>query len=638
MATNSVSNMINSKLRMSGLSSGLDTESIIKSILASDKAKIDKAKQQKQIQLWKQESYRDTTNMLRTFKDENFDVLKPSTNFKSTSAFSSFNTSYTTGTADSVSVTGTSDAVTGDHTINVLQLASQASISTSSITKEISGSISLSTFPLDLTGKTLSLTLDGTTKSLTLGNYNNLTDLQSGLQSAINTNFGAGRIILSLSGAGLDKLSFTAGTGSSLSLTAADDVFTSLGFSATDSKSNRISLTSSLSSISSFFKTGLTIADTGADVSFTVNGKIVSLGKNYTQASIGDVISAVNKSDAGVFLKYSTLTDSFSLTNKEYGAVNDLTVADNSDKLLESLGIVGGGATKHTATDSVMNIDGVNGVTRNNNTFTIEGIVYSLKKTGTVDFTLEKNVTDLVEKIKNFVTKYNDMLDKVSTKSAEKYDRTYLPLTDDEKTAMSEDDIKNWETKAKTGLLYNDSMLNSVSTAMRRAMLEPISGLGLTLRDIGIVSNSYQDKGKLTIDETKLNSALSNNYQDVVKLFTNESSTTYATALTDTTAKATRFSESGLSQRIYDVLQDNIRTTSGKGELLKKAGMPGDTTDFLNFISSDIINKDKNINTLTDRMNTKSDNLYKKYAALETAMSKMNAQSSWLQQQSGSNG
>ncbi len=638
MATSNISSILNSKLRMTGLTTGLDVDGIIKSILAADTAKVEKAKQNKELQLWKQDSYREVTNLLRTFKSDNFDVLKPTSNFTSASSLAVFNTSYSTGSADMVSVTGTADTVTANHSIEVTQLATQATINTGTITKAVAASNSLTAFPMDLTGKNISVTLDGTVKTISLANYNNLSDLSTGIQNSLDSAFGTGRVTLSLTGGSSDKLAFNTSTGSSLSIAASDEVFTSLGFASTDSKTNRISLSSSLASLANGFKTGLTIADPTANVSFTINNTVIDLGKDYNTATMSDLILAVNKSTAGVTMKYSDLTDTISLTNKNFGASNDLTLTDNSNNLLQSLGLIGGGSVKTDSKDSIINIDGVNGVKRSTNSFAIDGINYSLKKVGSVDFNIDKDTTELITRIKDFVTKFNDVIDKVTKLYSEKYDRTYLPLTDDEKSAMSETDITKWETKAKTGLLSNDTLLNSITLSLRRAVSEKVTSSGLTLSSIGIKSTSYRDNGKLTIDETKLKTALDNNYSDVVKLFTNESSVSYSNAYSSSTQKTARFAESGIGQRIADVLQDNIRTTNGKGALLIKAGLPGDTTEYINLITNNITTKTTEINNLIDKVNTKSDNLYKKYAALETAMNRMNSQSAWLTQQTSSGG
>ena len=631
MAINSVSSMLNNKLRMTGMVSGLDTDALVKSMIAADKAKLDKAGQRRQLSEWRRDAYRDITSLLKTFKDDNFDVLKPLANMRSESTLAAFTTSYTKLTAENVSVISGPDATIGEHTINVTQLATQAQITSGSLTKDLVASAT----PLftDQRSKTISITVDGTTKSLNLADYTLMTAAQimQNIQDSADLAFGKDKVVMSL-GAG-NMLKFDTTPGSTISIAAETDAFSGLGFAATDLKSNRISTSTSLNIIANYFKTPLIIVDVNANITFSINGKTIDVGKSYAQATIADIIAAVNNSDAGVEMKYSSLTDKISLKNKAYGASNDLTLMLTSD-LLKSLGIVEGTSVKTAAIDAAFDLDGVTGMKRDSNTFKIEGNTYTLKNTGEVKLSITKNTGEMVSRIKNFVTKYNELIDKLNGKYSDKYNKGYQPLTDDDKAAMDSATITKWESTAKVGLLNRDSILSSITSAMRSALSEKVAGLNISLSEIGISGSSYQDKGKLTIDETKLTTALNNRYAEVVSLFTKESPTDYASALTDSVKRTTRYSENGLSQRLYDILQNNIRTTNGKGTLLVKAGAAGDITEYVNLIDNEMDAQDKIISNLATKINEKSDKLYARFAVLETAMNKMNSQSSWLTQQS----
>ncbi|MFZ5988615.1 MAG: flagellar filament capping protein FliD, partial [Bacillota bacterium] len=286
-------------------------------------------------------------------------------------------------------------------------------------------------------------------------------------------------------------------------------------------------------------------------------------------------------------------------------------------------------------------LDGVSGMKRSSNEFTIDGVTYSLKSVSaeTVTIDVKGDVDAVVNNIKGFVAKYNELLDKINTRISEKRDRNYLPLTDEQKEAMKEDDIKNWESKAKAGLLNGDSILSGIVSNMRKALYDKVEGVSISLYDIGITTGLYQDKGKLIIDETKLRDALSNNYDAVVQLFTKESQYTYSESLEDSTKRTTRYNESGLAQRLFDITQDNIRTTRNsngqKGALLEKAGITGDMTEFNSLIVDEIEAKDSLINKLLDRMYEKEEWYYQKFTAMERMLSEMNNQSAWLSQQTG---
>ncbi len=74
---NNISNILNSKFRMTGMASGLDTDTMIKQLMKVEQYKVDKVKQDKQLLEWKRDDYRSMTTLLTGFKSDFFDVLKP---------------------------------------------------------------------------------------------------------------------------------------------------------------------------------------------------------------------------------------------------------------------------------------------------------------------------------------------------------------------------------------------------------------------------------------------------------------------------------------------------------------------------------------------------------------------------------
>ena len=71
------------------------------------------------------------------------------------------------------------------------------------------------------------------------------------------------------------------------------------------------------------------------------------------------------------------------------------------------------------------------------------------------------------ENVKNFITKYNELIDKIQTKTSEERYRNYTPLTDAQREQLSDKQQEQWEEKAKSGLLRNDSILTNLLTKMR---------------------------------------------------------------------------------------------------------------------------------------------------------------------------
>ena len=140
---------------------------------------------------------------------------------------------------------------------------------------------------------------------------------------------------------------------------------------------------------------------------------------------------------------------------------------------------------------------------------------------------------------------------------------------------MSEKDIELWEEKAKTGLLRNDSILEKMVLEMRKALYDSIEGVGIHLTSIGITTGSYEQKGKLVVNENELKKAIKNNPEGIMELFNKRSEKypSYSRSLT-TEEKEIRYKESGIAQRIYDIIEDNISTfrdkDGNKGFLLEK--------------------------------------------------------------------
>jgi flagellar hook-associated protein 2 len=94
--------------------------------------------------------------------------------------------------------------------------------------------------------------------------------------------------------------------------------------------------------------------------------------------------------------------------------------------------------------------------------------------------------------------------------SEERY-RKFPPLTEEQKKDMSENDIKLWEEKAKSGLLRSDPLLDRIVRDLRYAVSSSVAGLPKemnSLSAIGITTGDWREKGKLHINEDKLRDAI----------------------------------------------------------------------------------------------------------------------------------
>jgi flagellar hook-associated protein 2 len=108
--------LASSNLRIGGLASGLDTESIIKDLMKAQRARLAKYEQNKTLLEWKREDYRKVNNALRTLKDATFNMRLQG----------SYLRKLTSSSDDSVVQASAATAGEGTYDIVVTRLASVA--------------------------------------------------------------------------------------------------------------------------------------------------------------------------------------------------------------------------------------------------------------------------------------------------------------------------------------------------------------------------------------------------------------------------------------------------------------------------------------------------------------------------------
>ncbi|BAH06903.1 flagellar filament capping protein FliD [Clostridium kluyveri] len=386
-------------------------------------------------------------------------------------------------------------------------------------------------------------------------------------------------------------------------------------------------------------------------VSFKVNGVDFNYDFNDSgeqkDKTIQDIMYDIS-SKSNVNISYSQLTGKFSISSQSEGSNNTISVSDASGNFINTL--FGTGSVNEYGNDAILTITSPGQVaikvTKNSNNFVIDGVNYQLNSNTTlnqdISFSLNSNTDEIVKNIEGFVEQYNSMITAFNDQLNQKRNYSYTPLTDDQKADMKDDDIKNWEDKAKQGLLKNNSELNNFMIQLRQSIYTPVEGVGLSMADIGITTSSdWSENGKLIVDEDKLKSALQNNGDKVSQLLTKQTSSVnkyYSPNLTSS-QRDERYNDEGVFQRINDIIQDYTRTTRDsngrKGIFLEQAGISGDLSDTTNYLTQRMNEKDDQITKLTDAMNDKENKYYDQYSKLEQALVQLQAQQQQLLAQLG---
>jgi len=151
--------------------------------------------------------------------------------------------------------------------------------------------------------------------------------------------------------------------------------------------------------------------------------------------------------------------------------------------------------------------------------------------------------------------------------------------------------------------------------------------IGMILADIGIKTGLYTEKGQLHIDEERLREALTKNPETVISLLTQKASLRYSPYLSET-EKEQYYNESGLFNRIENIISVNTSTTLVKGVLIELVGK--DSSSVNDIYSRKIAKMQNTIAMLNDRLIQKENYYWAKFNAMESALSKLNAQSTWL--------
>lgn len=489
-----------------------------------------------------------------------------------------------------------------------------------------------------LKGKSISVSYGGQTKNIELiGDKEEIKDFKAfkdSLQNKLDKAFGSGKVTVGEDSKG--SLTFTATDSSQILQISADSKELQNALGITSTQSNKISTGSSL--WENRDKLGLGKYNTKEELNdalknFTVNGaKIDNITADTT---VDGLLTAINNNkDAGVTAIYLGSENKFVLSSNEKGEGRKITLGADPNDTADAANLIFGGVSTD-GTDGEMSIlyNGVQTtITSSSNTFSIDGLDIRATNTfntgsataeGGVSFTASADTEKVTETVKKFIEAYNAMIDEVRTQATTKPDSNYKPLTDDQKNEMNETSIKNWEDKAKEGILYNSSALKDLDNATQ-GIFSSMMMNGVSYDDLEKIGISFSDDytagGKIVFDEEKFKTAMDSDPEKVSDLFTGTHGIVNTIDSTLSTY-ATRYAS---------------RNGNSYGVLIEEAGSEKlSLTLTNNSIYKELKDMQETITNLQSQLSTEQDRYISQFTQMERLINQMNSQSSYLSQLGG---
>ncbi|MCR5603431.1 MAG: flagellar filament capping protein FliD [Lachnospiraceae bacterium] len=274
------------------------------------------------------------------------------------------------------------------------------------------------------------------------------------------------------------------------------------------------------------------------------------------------------------------------------------------------------GPVKIPGEDAQIKLNGAT-FTNSSNTFNINGLTITAKEKtdSAVSISTDTDYDAIYDKIKSFIKDYSSLINEMTELYNAPANKGYDPLTDEEKEALSESEVKKWEDKVNESLLRRDGNLSSLSSILRNSMLQTYDYEGTTysLSSFGINTLSYftapenernayhidgdPDDSETSGNTDKLKAAIAANPDAVVNFFTK------------------------LSKNMYDQLQEFSKSSSSRsyGSFYDDKQMKEDITKYENKVTK----WDDYVKSIEDRY-------YKQFAKMESAMSTLNSQQNYI--------
>lgn len=610
-------------MRLSGLMSGMDTESIVSQIVEARKTKVTKAVKAQKSLGYKRE----------VWKSLNTQILKLYDGALSNMRFSSSYMKKVTKVSNSsvASVITNEGAMNSVQELEVTQLAKSGYLTGGKMelvpgaeSTQVTGKTKLREIGFDLDLKengTIKVRVNGEEKSITVNRATTIDEFLSQLKSAgVNANFDVNqsRFYVSASAMGVEN---------DFEILGGDvngwKALNSLGLNDTSHTSDAIAgerkraiedLKKLAAEPNSKLKdrlaeAGINLADWDLD-QWEKDGKLKEkLDEKLDPDTVSKIRYAVNAEMISYSEKDANSPEAARLSkwNDNFAATEEMRASyDNMD--LSGVN----SAKKLEASDAVITLNGQE-YTSARNTFEINGLTITASATGKATLTTEDDTDGIYDMVRNFFKEYNALINQMDKLYNAESASEYEPLTDEEKQEMSDSAVEEWEKKIKDSILRRDSSLSTISSTMKQIMMEGIEvgGKKMYLSNFGIETLSYftaaeneknayhisgdSDDASTAKNEDKLKSMIASDPDTVVEFFTK------------------------LSQNLYGKMTEVMGPTeySSAYTAYDDKKMKTDYEDY----------KSK-IKDLEKKLADYEDQWYAKFAAMETAMAKMQSNAS----------
>lgn len=392
-------------------------------------------------------------------------------------------------------------------------------------------------------------------------------------------------------------------------------------------------LTSNIATVKAFEKVEDTVLD---DTDTYSRASIVTAIQDaYANGGADGVTNLVNTYAATITANKETMKTSqdtmdehtalASIASMEDGAEKDAAIAAFVTQVQEANNITNAttyntDAKKIDGQDAIIKLNGVE-YTGDSNAFSINGLSITAQSetgdgdTNAITITTQTDTQAIYDKVKDFLTQYNALINEITSLYNADSASGYEPLTDEERDSLSDTEIEKWEEKIKSALLRRDTSLEGVMNAMTSSMSKgiEINGKMYYLSSFGI-----NTLGFLNAPENEQNAYHINGDEDDTATAGNADKLMAAIVSDPDTVVA--FMQQ-LSTNLYNAVGDKMKSTTLRSTytVYNDKEMASEYSDY-----TDLIKK------WEEKLTEQEDYWYNKFSAMETALSKLNSQTSSL--------